>query len=164
MTGIERRALIPPAPTSKAVGAVMRANRSHDTKPELAVRRLLFSLGYRFRVHLKTLPGTPDVVFTRRKKAIFVNGCFWHQHPSSTCPLRSRPKSNTGYWTAKLERNVERDRLNNIRLYDLGWQTMTVWECELCDVGVLSTRFATFLGEPRKDRLLFGEHAHLLSS
>lgn len=152
MTSIERKALTPPTPTSKAVSAVMRANRGRDTKPELAVRRLLFSRGYRFRVHLKTLPGRPDIVFTRRKKAVLVNGCFWHQHPSLTCPLRSRPKSNTDYWTAKLERNVERDRLNQIRLHDLGWLTMTIWECELRDVGALSTRLATFLGEPRKDR------------
>ena len=153
MTSIRRQALFPPSPTSTAASAVMRANRSRDTKPELAVRRLLFSQGYRFRIHLKTLPGKPDIVFTRRKKAVFVNGCFWHQHPSPTCPLRSRPKSNTIYWTAKLDRNLERDRINEIRLSDLGWQTLTIWECELSDLDQLSDRLTTFLGKPRVDRL-----------
>ena len=151
MTSMERKALIPPTPTSKAASAVMRANRSRDTKPELAVRRLLFSRGYRYRVHLKTLPGRPDIVFTKRKKAVFVNGCFWHQHPSPTCPLRSCPKSNTDYWTAKLEGNVNRDRQHNFRLHDLGWQTLTIWECELSDLRLLSNRLAAFLGDPRND-------------
>ena len=148
MTGIERNALIPPSPTSKAASAVMRANRGRDTKPELTVRRLLFSCGYRFRVHLKTLPGTPDIVFTKRKKVVHVNGCFWHQHPQPTCPLRSRPKTNTDYWTAKLDRNVERDRLNTIRLQELGWETITIWECDLADHDLLWTRLTHFLGNP----------------
>ena len=164
MTGIKREALVPPTPLSKAASAVMRANRGRDTKPELAIRRLLFANGYRFRVHLKTLPGRPDIVFTRRKKAIHVNGCFWHQHPSPACPLRSRPKSNAKYWTAKLDRNVERDRLNGVRLHDLGWQTLTIWECELSDLSLLSNRLAAFLGEPRVDRSRCAASAHLFPS
>lgn len=149
MTGIRREALVPPKPTSDAASAAMRANRSRDTQPELAVRRLLFFLGYRFRVHLKSLPGRPDIVFTRRKKAVFVNGCFWHQHPSPTCPLRSRPKSNTDYWNAKLRRNLERDRVNEARLQEMGWDTITIWECEIPNLEVLSTRLTYFLGDPR---------------
>lgn len=149
MIRIGRQALVPPTPTSETASAVMRANRGRDTQPELTVRRLLFSLGYRFRVHLKTLPGRPDIVFTRRKKAVFVNGCFWHQHPSPTCPLRSRPKSNTSYWNAKLQRNVERDRVNERRLQNIGWKTITIWECEIQDLDLLSTRLINVLGHPR---------------
>lgn len=164
MTGIKRKALVPPTPTSKAASAVMRANRGRDTKPELTIRRLLFAHGYRFRVHLKTLPGNPDIVFTKRKKAIFVNGCFWHQHPSPACPLRSRPKSNTEYWTAKLERNIERDRINQFLLHELGWQTFTIWECELSDLSLLSNRLAAFLGAPRDDRSRCDADTHPFST
>ncbi|MCY3790816.1 MAG: very short patch repair endonuclease [Gemmatimonadetes bacterium] len=142
----------------------MRANRGRDTKPELTIRRLLFANGYRFRIHMKTLPGRPDIVFTRRKKAILVNGCFWHQHPSPACPLRSRPKSHANYWTAKLDRNVERDRLNEVRLHDLGWQTLTIWECELSDLSLLSNRLAGFLGDPRVDQSRCTASAHLFPS
>ena len=149
MTDIPREVLVSPTPTSEAASAVMRANRGRDTRPELAVRRLLFSLGYRFRVHLRTLPGRPDIVFTRRKKAVLVNGCFWHQHPSPICPLRSHPKSNTSYWSAKLQRNVERDRINERGLQDMGWKTITIWECEIPNHSLLLTRLTNFLGHPR---------------
>ena len=149
MTDIRREALVAPTPMITAVSTVMRANRSRDTKPELAVRRLLFSQGYRFRVHLKTLPRSPDVVFTRRKKAIFVNGCFWHQHSSLTCPLRSHPKSNLIYWSVKLQRNVERDQLNKRRLQEMGWKAITIWECETPNLDLLSTRLTVFLGHSR---------------
>lgn len=149
MTGIQRERLAPPTPTSATARVVMRANRSRNTRPELAVRRLLFAHGYRFRIHLKTLPGRPDVVFTKRKKAVLVNGCFWHQHPSPTCPLRSRPKSNTDYWSVKLQRNLERDRLNEARLREIGWEAITIWECEIPNLEILSTRLTHFLGSPR---------------
>ncbi len=138
--------LVPPAPSSKAVSAVMRGNRGRDTKPELIVRKLLFAQGYRYRVHLKTLPGRPDIVFTKRKKIIFVHGCFWHQHPSEVCPLRSHPKSNTGYWTEKLKRNQERDQATERHLCELGWDVLTVWECETQNTEILIQRLRSFLG------------------
>ena len=140
--------LIPPAPTSRAVSAVMRANRGQDTKLELIVRKLLFSQGYRYRVHMKALPGRPDIVFTRRKKVIFLHGCFWHQHPSESCPLRCQPKSNTGYWSEKFRRNVNRDASNEHKLRSLGWELMIIWECETRDIHGTWGRLKTFLGPP----------------
>jgi DNA mismatch endonuclease (patch repair protein) len=96
--------------------------RSRDTKPEMIVRRLLHAAGYRYRLHTKDLPGKPDVVFKRRRKVVFVHGCFWHQHDREDCLDGRRPKSNTSYWHAKLERNVERDQEHIRRLHELGWQ------------------------------------------
>jgi DNA mismatch endonuclease (patch repair protein) len=128
----------------------MSAIRSQNTKPEMAVRRLLHGAGYRFRVHARDLPGKPDVVFPGRKMAIFIHGCFWHQHEIATCLDGRRPKSNTSYWTAKLDRNVERDRLNVERLRVAGWTTLTVWECETKDGRNLMARLAHFLGPTRR--------------
>ncbi|WP_448167972.1 very short patch repair endonuclease [Burkholderia ambifaria] len=105
----------------------MRRIRSRDTTPELIVRRTLWRLGYRYRLHVKTLPGTPDIVFMRRKKAVFVHGCFWHQHG---CFLTSLPKSNVAYWHPKLRRNVERDAAAMLQLQQAGWSVLVVWECE----------------------------------
>ena len=119
---------------------------SKDTLPELTVRHLLHSMGFRYRLHRSDLPGKPDIVFRSRKIVIFVHGCFWHQHPDPRCPLRSKPRSNTGYWDAKLERNVERDTENSARLGSLGWRTLTVWECEIRDSRRLSARLGTLLG------------------
>lgn len=109
----------------------MRAIRSKDTKPERTVRSQLFAEGYRYRLHAKYLPGTPDIVFPGRKKAILVHGCFWHQHARATCPIRRCPSSNEGYWGLKLERNLARDNTNISALKELGWQTLIVWECDL---------------------------------
>ena len=117
--------------------------RKTDTTPELVVRRLAHALGYRFRLHRRDLPGTPDVVFPRLRKVILVHGCFWHQHD---CPLgRKRPRSNRGYWIPKLERNVIRDDDNETRLRLMGWRTLVVWECEIVDVDALRERLAGFL-------------------
>ena len=127
----------------------MSAIRSRDTKPEMTVRRLLHDMGYRYRVHRRDLPGKPDIVFAGRKKAIFVHGCFWHQHELATCLDGRRPKSNTDYWTQKLGRNVERDRLNIERLRAAGWETMIVWECQIKDIETLKTGFREFLGPAR---------------
>lgn len=141
--------LTPPPPTSAAVSAVMRGNRGRDTKPELRVRRLLFAEGYRYRIHPKDLSGRPDIAFTGRKKAILVHGCFWHQHPSSTCPLRSHPKSNTNYWTEKLRRNQTRDAENKRQLHALGWDVLVIWECETRDITKVHKRLKAYLGAPR---------------
>lgn len=106
----------------------MRCIRKVDTKPELVVRRTAHRLGYRFRLHRRDLPGTPDLVFPRLRKVIFVHGCFWHQHD---CPLGSKqPSANTDYWLPKLARNVERDRLARKRLADEGWDVLVIWECQ----------------------------------
>ncbi|MHC8606942.1 very short patch repair endonuclease [Paenarthrobacter ureafaciens] len=103
--------------------------RSSDTKPELALRRALHAAGYRYRIHDKRLPGTPDIVFPGRKKVIFVNGCFWHGH---NCGVGSRvPKTNTEFWADKRRRNQERDVRQRLKLLDMGWSYLDVWECEL---------------------------------
>lgn len=126
----------------------MQAIRSKDTKPELRVRRLLHSIGYRFRVHLNELPGKPDIAFTRRRKVIFIHGCFWHGHQDASCTDGSRPRSNTGYWNAKLDRNAQRDRANADALQASGWNVLTVWACETLDEEVLRGRLVAFLGSP----------------
>jgi DNA mismatch endonuclease (patch repair protein) len=138
-----------PLPSSPAVSAAMRGNRSRNTRPELAVRTLLFSLGYRYRVHAPHLPGRPDICFPSRRKAIFVHGCFWHQHMSKRCALRTRPKINPRYWNAKLRRNRERDEEICVAMKRLGWDTLIVWECETRHVEGLRRRVTRFLGSSR---------------
>ena len=104
----------------------MRAIRSKGMKPELAVRRLVHAMGYRYRLHRHELPGRPDMVFPGRRKVIFVHGCFWHQHPD--CKLAHRPRSNLEYWGPKLHRNQERDSEHRARLAELGWDVLVIWE------------------------------------
>ena len=120
--------------------------RGKDTGPELTVRRLVHALGYRFRLHRRDLPGTPDLVFPARRKVIVVHGCFWHRHPDPSCKLARPPKSRQEFWTPKLEGNRARDARNEAALRALGWDVMTVWECELRDPGSLRNRIGTFLG------------------
>lgn len=103
--------------------------RSRHSRPEMTVRKLIFSLGYRYRLHAKELPGRPDIVFRSRQKAIFVHGCFWHRHTS--CALARLPKSRVGFWVPKLEGNKHRDQLNKRKLSQMGWKVLTVWECQL---------------------------------
>lgn len=129
-----------PEQRSRVMGRV----KGKNTKPEMKVRRLAHALGYRFRLHRKDLPGSPDLVFPGRGKVIFVHGCFWHGHD---CPRGSRqPKQNAEYWRAKIARNVERDRQAVDALEDQGWSVLTLWECELKDAGVLKQRLEGFLG------------------
>lgn len=101
---------------------------SSDTKPEVIVRKLLHSLGYRFRLHKKDLPGKPDIVLKKHRTIIFIHGCFWHQHKG--CKRSNIPKSNKSYWQLKLENNVKRDKQHKQSLKKLGWKTITIWECE----------------------------------
>lgn len=122
--------------------------RGKDTGPELTVRRLVHALGYRFRLHRRELPGTPDLVFPSRRKAIFVHGCFWHRHPDPDCKLARLPKSRQEFWKPKLERNRARDLEKEAALKGLGWDAMTVWECELRDPAFLRNKIGTFL-DPR---------------
>ena len=103
--------------------------RSRDTQPELRVRRLIHGLGYRYRLHCSDLPGTPDLVFRKRKRVIFVHGCFWHQHPDPKCKLTRLPKSRLDFWGPKLRRNHERDEEILARLRQEGWRVLIVWEC-----------------------------------
>ncbi len=103
-------------------------------------------MGYRYRLHDRSLPGTPDVVLSRRKKAIFIHGCFWHQH--SCCPASRRPASNQDFWNTKLDRNLERDSQNQQKLADRGWHYLIVWECELKNPEALCARIKQFLDTP----------------
>jgi DNA mismatch endonuclease, patch repair protein len=123
----------------------MAAIQSGDTKPEMIVRRLVYRLGYRYRLHRRDLPGKPDLVFGPRRAAIFVHGCFWHMHPKG-CPDAREPKSNTGYWQPKLRRNVERDKENIRALRRDGWSVLVIWDCETKDAVQLTRRLITFLG------------------
>jgi DNA mismatch endonuclease (patch repair protein) len=123
---------------------MMRAIRSKDMKPELAVRRLVYRMGYRYRLHRHSLPGRPDIVFPGRRKVIFVHGCFWHQHQNGRCKLAHIPRSNLDYWNAKLERNKKRDVANCEALRLAGWDTFIVWECEIAKDG-LRQRLEQFL-------------------
>lgn len=107
----------------------MAAIKGKDTKPEMIVRKYLFSRGLRFRVQVRKLPGKPDIVLPEYKTAIFVNGCFWHGHEG--CKYFRLPKSNVEFWKEKIERNIERDKESMQALFDLGWKVVRVWECEL---------------------------------
>ena len=122
----------------------MRAVKSRDTGPELYVRRLLHSMGYRYRLHRVDLPGKPDLTFGPRRKVIFVHGCFWHGHG---CRRGARvPATNKSYWTNKIARNVSRDERQVMELSERGWTVLTVWECELGNEEQLVRRLCGFLG------------------
>lgn len=107
----------------------MAAIKGKDTKPEMIVRKYLFSRGLRFRIQVKELPGTPDIVLPKYKTVIFVNGCFWHGHEG--CKYFRLPKSNVEFWKEKIEHNVARDVRNEAELKALGWRVIRVWECEI---------------------------------
>lgn len=129
--------------TSPERSAIMRAVKSRNTSPELAVRKLLSAMGYRYRLHSRKLPGSPDIVFPGRKKAIFVHGCFWHGH---ACKRGARaPKTNTGYWASKIAGNMKRDRKNFTRLKLEGWRVLVLWECGLRDMEKSKGRIKRFL-------------------
>lgn len=117
--------------------------RSKDTKPEMRVRRLVHSMGYRYRLHYGKLPGKPDMVFPERKKVIFVHGCFWHRHEG--CPRCRMPKSRRDFWAPKLEKNKLRDIQNQARLREMGWDVLVIWECETEEAAGLPGRIMYFL-------------------
>jgi DNA mismatch endonuclease, patch repair protein len=123
--------------------ANMRAIRSKGMRPELAVRSLVHSMGFRFRLHGKDLPGKPDLVFSPKHKVIFVHGCFWHLHKG--CRIAHFPKSNVRYWRPKLHNNQMRDKNNVKMLRTLGWKILVVWECEIRDHDRLAKRIKHFL-------------------
>jgi DNA mismatch endonuclease (patch repair protein) len=117
--------------------------QSKNSRPELFVRKLVFSFGYRYRLHMRNLPGCPDMVFVGRRKVIFVHGCFWHRH--SNCALARMPKSRLDFWMPKLQANKQRDQRNRRLLTRSGWKVLTVWECQLRDPERLGATIKRFL-------------------
>ena len=132
--------------TPEQRSALMARIGQKNTKPELAVRSLAHRLGYRFRLHRRGLPGTPDLVFPSRRKAVWVHGCFWHWHDACRCGRL--PKSRTDYWRSRLLRNRERDAANLAALEAQGWRALVVWECEIRNLPAVETRLSNFLGPP----------------
>lgn len=120
--------------------ALMAKVRSKDTRPELTVRKAAHSLGYRFRLHRSDLPGTPDLVFPKHRLALFVHGCFWHQHPN--CRRATMPATNTAKWADKFERNRSRDTRSKSELEALGWTVLVIWECETRSRDTLASQLA----------------------
>jgi DNA mismatch endonuclease (patch repair protein) len=127
--------------------ALMARVRDKNSKPEILVRQLAHRLGYRFRLHCRRLPGTPDLVFPRLRKIIFVHGCFWHRHRA--CYRTTTPKTRKAFWADKFKTNIKRDKLKKQQLEVLGWDVLVVWECETFDPRRLSKRLADFFSDCR---------------
>lgn len=127
---------------------IMSLVKGKNTRPEMIVRRLLHGAGFRYRLHDAKLPGKPDLVFSRKRKIIFVHGCFWHRHEG--CALARIPKSNQEFWLTKLEGNKARDESNQRKLSEAGWSTLVIWECELRNLEALERRLRLFLAESTK--------------
>lgn len=125
--------------------ALMGRIRGRDTGPEMIVRRLLHSMGYRFRLHGRDLPGRPDIVFRSRRAVIFVHGCFWHRHD---CGLGYMPKTRQQFWQTKFDGNVRRDRKAMNELEAAGWRVIIVWECQIGKPSILAARLTNALGQP----------------
>lgn len=124
--------------------------KGRDTNPERVVRRIAHALGYRFRLHRRELPGTPDVVFPSRRKVIWVHGCFWHGHQ---CKKGRLPKSRLRFWVPKIEGNKARDLRNQDALVAMGWKFLVLWQCELNDRSALAARLKRFLGKPGQNKI-----------
>lgn len=132
--------------TKEKRSKIMSKVSTKGTKPELLVRKYLFSQGFRYRINLKGLIGTPDIVLSRYKTVIFVNGCFWHGH---NCKAGHRPSSNTTYWNDKISQNIERDARNIKMLEDIGWHVITIWQCEIKNAKLRDARFQKLTNEIR---------------
>lgn len=128
--------------SSEQRSRLMRRVKGSNTKPEMIVRQLLHTRGWRYRLHVKGLPGTPDIVFSSRKAALFVNGCFWHGH---TCRLGRLPSSRPEFWVPKIEANRARDQRKTDQLLAAGWRVMTIWQCSLNKPQVALEDVETFL-------------------
>ena len=135
--------------TPKERSELMSRIRGVNTKPELIVRRALHGLGYRFRTHVRRLPGRPDLVFSKRRAVVFVHGCFWHRHG---CMRTYFPKSRRKFWETKFAKNVERDKRDQKLLVEAGWRVLVVWECEVESDEATINRVVAFLGAPRMAR------------
>ena len=116
----------------------MSAIKSKNTKPEIKVRKVLHSMGYRFRLHSKDLPGSPDIVLPKYKTVIFVHGCFWHRHEN--CKYATTPKTRSAFWESKFNENIKRDRTNQNNLIKLGWKVLVIWECDLKSTNISNIR------------------------
>ncbi len=126
---------------------IMSHIKSKNTKPEITVRKIIYSLGYRYRLHRKDLPGKPDLAFINKKKVIFINGCFWHGH--SGCKKSALPDTNYEFWNDKIKNNVNRDTLNYQRLKDMGWKYLVIWQCEIknAELENIKSKIIHFLNE-----------------
>jgi DNA mismatch endonuclease, patch repair protein len=124
---------------------LMKAIRRQNTNPEMITRKIIHAAGFRYRLHSKKLPGTPDIVFSGRKKIIFVNGCFWHRH--ANCRKASMPKTNIEFWSSKFQENISRDRLKNAQLRRAGYKVLVVWECETKFPDQLRDKVCHFLSD-----------------
>ncbi len=123
---------------------IMSRIKGRNTTPELVIRRIAHGLGFRFRLHRRDLPGSPDLVFPRYRTVVFVHGCFWHRHYG--CRYAYHPKSRIQFWTKKFEENVARDERNEAALRSLGWRVLVIWECETKDQGLVRDRLLAHLG------------------
>ena len=132
--------------TTEQRSAVMASIKGANTGPEMFVRRALHARGYRYRVHGRGLPGKPDLVFKKRRAAVFVHGCFWHRHG---CKKTTMPKSRQDYWQEKFAKNVARDQRNVAQLAEDGWRIYIVWECEISRDEAIIDQLVAFLGPPR---------------
>lgn len=121
----------------------MSAVKSKNTKPEILVRKVLHAMGYRFRLHVKELPGKPDIVLPKYKTVIFVNGCFWHRHEG--CKYASTPTTNIDFWNAKFAENVARDKKKCQEIQEKGWQVIVIWTCEINNTAALGERLKMLL-------------------
>jgi DNA mismatch endonuclease (patch repair protein) len=133
--------------TPEARSAMMSRIRGKDTGPELTVRRIVHALGYRYRLHCRDLPGTPDLVLRRLRKVIFVHGCFWHRH--ANCPYAYTPKSRQSFWRRKFRLNKQRDLMQLRKLTQEGWAVLVIWECQLASPTSATRRISTFLARGR---------------
>lgn len=123
----------------------MRSVKRANTSPEIVVRKLAHALGARFRLQTRELPGTPDLLFPRRRLALFVHGCFWHRHPN--CRFATMPKTNVAFWAQKYQANIERDSRKEAQLRALGWRVVVIWECETRDICALRERLILELSD-----------------
>ena len=122
---------------------IMRCVKSKNTTPELLVRKMTYQMGFRYRLHRKDIPGSPDLAFIKRKKVIFVHGCFWHGH--ERCKRATLPQTNHDYWESKIKRNSDRDSSNLLKLEAMGWSSLIIWECELKEVEKVKLKIKCFL-------------------
>ena len=130
--------------SSKDRSLCMSKIKGRNTKPEIKVRKILYKLGYRYRLHRKDIPGNPDIAFISRKKVIFIHGCFWHRHAG--CKYAYTPKSNVEHWNKKFKENVDRDNKVLEELNDKGWNYLIIWECQLKNNENIPEMLKTFLG------------------
>ncbi|WP_456761211.1 very short patch repair endonuclease [Bradyrhizobium sp. USDA 4011] len=136
----------PPIDPSRS--ALMSRVRGKNSKPEMIVRRVAHGLGYRFRLHRKDLPGSPDLVFPRLRKVVFVHGCFWHRHEG--CARTTTPKTRAEFWQSKFLANLRRDKIAEKELRRRGWRVLVVWECETFDRSKVERKLSKYLKSTSK--------------